>query len=84
MSEAKAKQKAVLSAEVPEPGIINVTVDGAKKYYVQALACLCLFVSKKLDRPIPQLLCDVALHFWGSCAVESIPHRILKEDDAHE
>lgn len=84
MSEAKAKQKAVLSAEVPEPGIINVTVDGAKKYYVQALALLSLSVSRKLNKSLPQLLGEVAAYFWGSYAVEPIPHSVLKEDDAHE
>lgn len=84
MSEGNAKQKVVLSAEVPEPGTVNVTVDGAKKYYIQALAYLSLSVARKLDKPLPQLLGEVAAYFWGSNVVEPVPHRVHTKEDAHE
>lgn len=76
MSENRAKQKAVLSAEVPEPDTVNVTVDGAKKYYIQALACLCLTVSKKLETPLPRLLGEIGVQ--GSLAHVN-PKRWVKD-----
>ena len=83
MSETNSKQKAALSADVMDFGV-NVTVEGAKKYYIQALACLSLSVSKKLEKPLPQLLGEVAAYFWGSHAVEPVPHREDEMEVANE
>lgn len=55
------RPKAVLTATVPAEDVVNVSVDGAKKYYVSALACLCLNVSKKLDTPLPRLLGEIGV-----------------------